>query len=51
MLTPIHVTCNGYQGILPTEHFPRFDCVVNSQREFVCIADAESLSLSDISLH
>ena len=26
----------------PTEHFPKFDCAVNSQREFVCDADAES---------
>ena len=34
-----------------TEHFPKFDCVVNSGREFVCDADAESLSLSDIWLH
>ena len=37
-----------YQGILPTEHFPKFDCVVNSRKEFVCDADAESFSLSDI---
>ena len=36
------------RGILPTEHFPKFDCVVSSRREFVCDADAESLSLSDI---
>ena len=28
--------------------FPKFDCVVSSRREFVCDADAESLSLSDI---
>ena len=38
-------------GILPTEHFPKFDCVVSSRREFVCDADAESLSLSDIWQH
>ena len=37
--------------ILPTEHFTKFDCVVNSPREFVCDADAESLSLSGIWLH
>ena len=34
--------------ILLTEHFPKFGCVVNSRREFVCDVDAESLSLSEI---
>ena len=49
MLTPIHVISNGDTKVfLPTEHFPKFDCVVNNRREFVCNADAESLSLSDI---
>ena len=31
---------------MPTEPFPKFVCVFNSQKEFVCDADAESLSLS-----
>ena len=31
-----------------TEHFPRFGCVGNSQNEFVCDADPESLSENDI---
>ena len=34
-----------------TEHFPNFGCVVNSRKEFVCDADAESLLLNDIWLH
>ena len=29
---------------MPTEQFPKFDCVVISQKVFVCDADAESLS-------
>ena len=27
-----------------TEYFPKFDCAVNSQKVFVCDADAKSLS-------
>ena len=31
MLTPIHVISNGdTKVLLPTEHFPKFDCVVNN---------------------
>ena len=37
MLTPIHVISDGYQGILPTEHFLKFGCVVNSRKEFVML--------------
>ena len=47
-MTPIHVISNGDTKIFCRLTFPKFDCVVNSQREFVCDADAESLSLSDI---
>ena len=33
-----------YQGYVLTERFPKFGCEGNSQKEFVCDADAESLS-------
>ena len=33
-----------YQGILLTERFPKFGYEENIQREFVCDADAKSLS-------
>ena len=40
----------GSAGCCPL-NFLKFDCLVNSQRELFCDADAESLSLSDIWLH
>ena len=39
------------QGILLTERFPKFGCEGSNQREYVCDADAESLSNSDIWPH
>ena len=33
-----------FQGYVLTERFPKFGCEVNCQKEFVCDADAESLS-------
>ena len=41
----------GRKELNQTNNFPKFDCVVSSRREFVCDADAKSLSLSDIWLH
>ena len=40
-----------YQGILLTERFVKFGFEGNNQREFVCDADTESLSYSDIEPH
>ena len=40
-----------YQGYVLTERFPKFGCEGISQREFVCDADAESLSQCDILHH
>ena len=48
MLTPTHIIRDGNTNegtcILLTECFPKIGCEGNSQREFVCDADAKSLS-------
>ena len=52
MLTPIHVISDGDAKVFCRLNiFTNFGCVVNSRKECVCDADAESLSLSDILLH